>query len=342
MTRNIGQAPQGNFNGDPNHSRYTYDSNGRIHDSRYRVHPERTQTTGGLNSTPAHPNARPDMERPTDSNTVMKRAAILSGSALALLGVGAAVVFGTNALAKKGGEALGEDIAKNLGGGASTSAPLVPGEGGSRGIDYSKIDPNTLTVDQFYNDSVYPEAYRIRWANKIIQERATPQKIAEMNALMARANKRPLGEIVPASEKNTGDQILAQQSLAGYIASTDPNPTTGKKLLAGFLSPENPGFESAKEQIGGGQDPVAATYVVAGGSMVGGRNPQETPTFYQTAINDYAPNGVPSKFMKIRNTVNDKYSEVTVKYSEGRWITVDTIAESSPDWIMSPQEITVK
>ena len=30
--------------------------------------------------------------------------------------------------------------------------------------DYSKIDPSSLTVGQFFDDSVYPEEYRIKWA----------------------------------------------------------------------------------------------------------------------------------------------------------------------------------
>ena len=332
MTRHIGQAPQGNFNHQPHYG------TGVNHQFQQQPpHPESVQD--GFYQTPAHNGRlRDPLDQPVDVDGKKRKViAIAAGSVVVAVAAVGAIGWGV----KKGTEDAVENAFGLGNGDRNTTAPYNPSETNGS-IDYSKVDPNTLTVDQFYDDATYPEAYRIRWANKIIQERATPQKIAEMNALMARANKRPLGEIVPASENNTGDQILAQQSLAGYIASTDPNPTTGRKLLAGFLSSENPGFEKAKGQIGGGQDPVAATYVVAGGPMVGGSEPKETPTFYQTAINGYTPNGIPSKFINIRNTVNNNYSAITVKFTENRWVTVNTISGDSPDWIMNPQNITVE
>ncbi|WP_155977074.1 hypothetical protein [Nocardia sp. 348MFTsu5.1] len=224
---------------------------------------------------------------------------------------------------------------------ANASEVLGPGQEQESTADYSKIDPETLTVEQFYDDSVYPEQYRIQWADQVIEERTTPELLAEIEEKLAGGHREPLGPLVPASIDNTGDEILVQQSVAGYIASKEPNPDMGRKLLAGFISPDNPGFEGAKNQLGGGQFPVLATYAVNVEANDYSKK-KETPVFTETAIGNYAPNGTPSKLMTIMNTFNSESTQVTDKYESGRWIVVNTISFPDSNWIAHPDEVAVK
>jgi hypothetical protein len=217
------------------------------------------------------------------------------------------------------------------------SAPEIAGQG----IDYTKIDPATLTVDQFYDDATYPEQYRIQWADKIIQERTTPELIEEINELLKGDHRDPITMPVPASVNNTGDQILTQQTVAGYIASTTTIPDEGRKLLAGFLSRENPGFNSAENQLGGGQKPVLATYYVAVESNNYSQK-MESPVFTQIAIGDYIPNGTPSKLMTIMNSFDGKVSQTTEKFEDGRWIVANTINFPDSNWVAHPSQISTQ
>jgi hypothetical protein len=291
------------------------------------------ENPGRLPQTEAH---RQSQEKPGWSPA---KKIIAGGAALTTFGLAA---LGVGKMAEKGAQNGIENV---VGANVATSAPVVPGQENLAPVavetkDFSEVDPSTLTVDQFYTDSEYPEEYRIKWADEIIQERTTPQLLEEIDTLLKGGNRDPLGPLVPASVDNTGDEILTQQTVAMFIASKASTPDEARKLIAAFASRENPGFTTMGNQMGAGQDPILATY------QVGRKNTdapaQETPVFYQTAIGNYTPNGVPSKLIKARNKFDNVYSEVTVKFVENRWITVNTINDRSLDWIMSPQDAQVR
>lgn len=288
---------------------------------------------------PQQPNHQPSYSQPPGSKSRDKTIAIVVGAVALVL----VLVVGGYFIAVKSGEAVGKGIVKEVTGGVSDQTNSSTTSSG----DYSKVDPNALTVDQFYDDAVYPEAYRVRWANKIVRDRTTPAVLAQIDAIFTKSGRPSLASqtgvsLVAASKANTGNEILMQQTVAGYISSIEPNPELGRKLIASFISTENPGFEKSLAQRGAGQAPVLAVYQVAGTAT--GGVAQETAVFYQTAIGTYAPNGMPSKFMKISPkyaTGDLKYSEITVRFFEGSWQTVNTIPESSPNWVMKPQDMRV-
>jgi hypothetical protein len=241
------------------------------------------------------------------------------------------------------GSYVGTRIAQDDGSDTTSDLMIAPdqedlGDGSESDRNYDDVDPATLTVDQFYSDSVYPEEYRVRWADEVIQERTTPELLEEIGASLRSDNREPLGRLVPASINNTGDEILAQQTVAGYIASTASTPDEGRKLLAGFLSPDNPGFDGAKDQLGGGQKPVLATYFVGTNNGV----KFESPVFRESAVGSYVPNGTPSKLLTIINTFDGTPSQITLKFYEGRWITVNTIERGDLDWILRPDQANVR
>lgn len=302
-----------------------------------QAHPERVRTNFG--DTPAYPGYEPDhldTVNPDQLNRRSRKVILGAGVMSALIGAGVFLGSTINDAPKEGPVAGSVESDTNMGDSEGQGQGVTTMES----IDYSKVDPNTLSVEQFYDDTTYPEEYRIRWARDIIEERTTPALLAEIQAKLAGGNRPALGELVAASANNTGDEIMVQNTVAGYIASTEADPEKGRKLLAGFLSSENPELEKAQDQLGGGKNPVLATYIVARADTT--LPPYETPTFYNTPVGDYNPNGTPSKFMMVQNVFDGKFSEVTVKFEEGRWVTVDTIPVGDADWVKEPQSLDVQ
>ena len=323
MTHGIDQVP--NTNPDDDNRRYYRGNDGRVQDGQYPAHPERFADPYG-GSTPVHPDGpRGELKRPMDSKKTLKIAAAIGAGVMT-----AVVAGGAYGIYKV------KDISDDLTGGSdrSISQPYNPGETNSS-IDYSKVDPSTLTVDQFYDDSVYPEAYRIRWADKIVDER-TKNAIPAINSLLAQGNRDPITRYVEPSINNTGQEIVTQQTIVGYIASIASTPDEGRKILAASYQSENPGLQTTMEQIGGGQKPIVGTYEVWTNN---GSQLMESPVFSNRVVADYQPNGIPSKIMVLNNKLTQDKSERIVQFKEGRWITVKSITTNNPSWVTAPEAI---
>lgn len=219
-------------------------------------------------------------------------------------------------------------------------------------INYSEIDVSTLNVDQFYDDSVYPEAYRIKWAHEQLRQRQTPELISDFLAILKSDKRLPDLNFVSIdfnnpkpiepSLENTGDEILFQQGLDRYTASIETDPNVGRKLIAGVITEEaGTSFDRQLAQVGNTQgEPIDAMYRVSRSDTT--LPGQETDVFYETAVADYVPNGKPSKFMKTFNPYDNSFSEIAVQFKENQWVTAYVILEDSSDWIMRPEELAVK
>ena len=173
----------------------------------------------------------------------------LESSPMKLVRIFTLVALTVALLAGCGGNKDSDGTPRTSDGDRETSAPVKSAHA-EDGQDYSAVNPDTLTSDQFFDDLIYPEKYRVSWASKTLDQKTTPEVVSQMNALLASDGRDQLGTIVPASPDNTGNEILARQSLATYIASTEPDPERGRKLLAAVVSPKNPGFTDLMAQLG--------------------------------------------------------------------------------------------
>jgi len=209
--------------------------------------------------------------------------------------------------------------------------------------DFSKVDPDSLTVDQFYDDTVYPQEYRIKWADTIIRPREQ-QAYDRLNSLITGHGFPPLSfytnsGLVEPSVDNTGDQLGVQQSVIAYIASTDPLPDRGRKLLAAAF--EGQVLENVLAHIGAGKEPIEDFFGV---STIGDNyEKEESPVFKHSAVGDYVPNDVPSKvFNRVwvlsPSGVTDR-SQAIVRFVAGRWIVHESIKPGNPNWVTYPAQI---
>ena len=283
---------------------------------------------------PQQPNFRPERALPPNpgpapSGGKDKTITIVVGVVAIVL----ILVVGGYFVAVKGGEAVGKGIVREATG---SGASVDSGGAAKPSGDFSKVDPNTLTVDQFYDDSVYPEAYRIRWADKIVDER-TKNAIPAINSLLALDKADPLTPYAQPSLENTGQEIVTQQTIVEYIASVATTPDEGRKILAAAYQADNPGLDKTMGQIGGGQKPIAATFEI----WTNNNNvSMESPVFRNKVIANYTPNGNPSKIMVTNNKFTQGKSERIVQFKEGRWVTVKSIGTGDPDWVAEPERIS--
>ncbi|MCA9324814.1 hypothetical protein KDA23_01960 [Candidatus Saccharibacteria bacterium] len=251
-----------------------------------------------------------------------------------IAGIGA----GVSLLAIGGGVALGGSNEEAKDTRPVATADAVPGqEGVAQDVDYSKVDVKTLTVDEFYNDAIYPQEYRIKWANEIIKERQDAA-YAELNSTLVNSGFQPLGPLVEPSVNNTGDEILVQQAVIDYIASTAPTVDEGKKLMAAVADESLSTFDEALENIGDKKVISPHRVLVAAKTS----KPIESPVFSQVAVGDYKPNGVPSKIMSVNNEISGEASQITVRFVGGRYITHSTIRDGDPNWITYPEQLSDK
>ena len=262
---------------------------------------------------------------PTDKkNPWVKRGIATVAGALAI-GVGIGVVHNN---AEKSAP---ENTSSGANGGDRTaSAPVVPGE---TARDYSNVDPNTLTVDQFYNDSTYPQEYRIKWANEIIKQREQ-QAHAELSSILVEHGYPALGALVEPDVNNTGNEILVQHDVINYIATSDPNQTEGKKLLAASVSSDIAEHVFATW----GEGPTVAFHKVPQDSST--NTYIESPAFSHTIVNNYAPNGVPSKIISYTNGITSEGSQSIEQFVGGRWITHHTMKPGDPNIVKYPEQVT--
>ena len=227
---------------------------------------------------------------------------------------------------------------------------LVTNGDSAQEVDYSAIDVSTLTTEQFYDDRIYPEQYRIRWAHQELRRRQTPELISGFLDILTKDKRLPVAQLVEinfqmpepvtSSLENNGDEILWMRDLDTYTASIETDPNVGRKLLAGVIAKESEGFDRLLAQIGtNNHEPITATYRVGRSDvMLPG---METGVFYQTAVGNYVPNGVPSKLIAAKNTYDNTYSEIIVQFKEGQWVAAHIILETSSDFINRPQDLLV-
>lgn len=208
--------------------------------------------------------------------------------------------------------------------------PLV-----NSGTDYSKIDVESLTVDQFYNDAIYPQEYRIKWANEIIKERGQ-ELHDDLSSILVQHGYPALGPLVTPDLNNTGREILVQHDVVNYMASVDSNLTEGKKLLAASSDYEL----SEKVFATSGKGPAVAFHLVPQNSQTGSY--MESPVFSHAAVGNYSPNGVPSKILVYTNGVTGESSESIERFVGGRWVTYRVMGTNDPGLITNPQQIADK
>jgi hypothetical protein len=251
-------------------------------------------------------------------------------AALALAGV----VSGGAAFALSGGE--NKEV--KAGSQPVATAEAVPGAMNTeQEVDYSKIDVQTLTVDEFYDDATYPQEQRIKWANEIIEQRQDAA-YAEINTFLKEHSYPELGPLVDPAEDNTGNEIMVQHAVINYIASTAPTISEGQKILAATADAELRTLDDAIENIG--ENRVVSAHTVAVDSATS--KPIESPIFTQIAVGDYKPNGVPSKVLSIGNIMSGENSQIIVRFVGGRYITHSVLADGDPDWISYPEQLADK
>lgn len=289
-------------------------------------HPERVQTDFG-GSTPAHPDWRPN---PLDARPKNKNKLIATTAAV---GVGVVAVAGAAFFGAK--SAVNEVGNKLTGTDAANSAPEIPGQGstsGSHEVDYSKIDAQTLTVDQFYDDSIYPQEYRVKWANEIIKQREQ-QAHAELSSILVQHGHPALGPLVTPDINNTVDEIMVQHDVVNYIASTSPNPTEGRKLLVASAD-----YELSRHTFATiGKEPMVTFHrVVRDGDT---NQPLESPVFKDVAAGNYTPNGTLSKIAIIQDGITNESSEVIERFIGGRYVTHDTMKPGDSGIVKHPEQI---
>lgn len=231
--------------------------------------------------------------------------------------------------------AVGIALAATLAGcSGSTSTPNEAQPASQNATE--QVVPAELTDDQFYDDSILSESRRIHWADGIVDERGA-KAYDEINSILISHKHDALHEYIEPSESNTGNEILTQQSVVNYVASTAITPDEGRKILAAYTAPENPGFETSMNQVGGGGGAIVTSYEVVtdndGISL-------ESPVFHRTPVGTYTPDGRPSKVITVRNKLTQKVSQVTVSFTDGRWITRNTIGpEDQTAWIVYPERM---
>lgn len=273
-----------------------------------------------------NPKAGGAIELPEKKKSPWVKRGIATAVAIGAVGAGA---YGLGYLKTKGEV---DAIKDAMGSDRSTSAPTAPGEA-SR--DFSKIDPNTLTVEQFYDDAVYPQEYRIKWANEVIKQRE--QKAHdELSSILVQHGYPALKPLVAPNLNNTGTDIVVQHDVINYIASTDQNATEGMKLLAASSD-----YELAEKAFATvGKEQAVTFHTVPQNSETGSHI--ESPVFSHTVAGNYAPNGIPSKVLVYTNGVTSESSESIERFIGGRWVTHDVMGPNDPGVITNPQEVTDK
>lgn len=244
------------------------------------------------------------------------------------------VVFGAFKGAESGSKST-EHIAGSNIGNAAPAMPGIEGLSGDSETDYSKVDAQSLTVDQFYNDAIYPKELRIKWASEIVKQREL-QAYNDLNKILTDHGNPPLKPLVEPNTDNTGNEIMVQHNVVDYIASTDPNPTEGAKILAAaqdYLSPSEISSLLAK-------GPIVTFNTVPQTSDT--NLSLESRVFKNTVVGDYAPNGVQSKIVININGITSAPSQTVEQFIGGRYITTDTKRTSDPDWILHPESISDK
>lgn len=218
----------------------------------------------------------------------------------------------------------------------SVSGETTPGvDSNGNKIDYSKIDVQTLTVDEFYDDAKYPQEYRIKWANEIINEREQ-EAYDEINTLLREYGHPEMTPLVEPSESNTANEILVQLTVNQYIASTTPSIDEGKKLLAAVVDPSSPTFDDILANIEPGDDYVLNYNRV---KVSSDDTTFESPIFRSVAIGNYSPQGTASKIMNVGNVISGDRHQMIVRFVGGRYIIRDSV-DTSNRWIDDPRLVS--
>ncbi|MBH1957005.1 hypothetical protein I8H84_05505 [Candidatus Saccharibacteria bacterium] len=317
------------------------DDDGRIHinplqyapaDAKYRESIPNNSPTGQSEQYSRIPNEAPKPLIP-EVQTWSRNKKV--GAAIAGVVLAGAAIFGgsvaKDAMTKKGVEYILEDqYGVNLDQDTSLE---------SDSLESKNIDLDTLTVDQFYNQSNISEAQRIEWCKPIIEAR-TPQAIEDIGVALSRSNRQPLMSLSQSSIDNTAQEIMTQHTVASWIASNTPTMDEGKKLLSCVVSPDASTFGGALSQIGNKKGPILSVNVVPEDPIVG--KSMETPVFSQSAFGNYVPNGTPSKIALNYNSVTAEVSEVILKFVNDQWIIHDVFSEKDPRWVVHPSELSLK
>ena len=220
----------------------------------------------------------------------------------------------------------------------SVSGEAIPGaDTEGQGVDYSKIDVNTLTVDEFYDDAKYPQEERVKWANEIIKQRQDVA-YAEINTYLTEHGWPTMGPLVEPAVGNTGDEILVQHTVAEYIASTAPTPDEGRKLMAAVIDESVSTFDEAMEDIAD-EKTIGYNRVKQAADT---SEAIESPVFTTLTLGDYRAEGVPSKVMNIGNVITEERNQIIVRFVGGRYITVSTIPSGDSNWIKNPRLLSDK
>jgi len=195
----------------------------------------------------------------------------------------------------------------------STSAPAVPGVGeapNNINVDYSEVDPNTLTQEEFFTK--YPESLRIKDAVEYIDAHFD-QSLAELNQHLREFNRTTLPENTPRhmSEDMDISDILNYHSVVNWMAANLPT-NERERVLSAIVDTESPNRQDIMDN--NGPDASSGTWQPLGKDFV-------SPVFRNSIVREYNPKGSPSIIADVRNMHTSQGSEITLRFTNGQWTT---------------------
>lgn len=159
----------------------------------------------------------------------------------------------------------------------------------------------------------------------------------EFNEVRRQQNRPELGQVVEASELNSGQQILDRLSLLDYGTSIEKDVNTRLKLTRSIIHANSPTYENMKSTMERGTVIETVNEAVA-----------ETPVFYNTTFNKVEPTGNPMKVVELKEVTTGDRSQAVftlVSANEGsskEWVIMDVKTPNDPNWKRDLTQIQVK
>lgn len=253
-----------------------------------------------------------------------------------ILTLGAGVLLGkASSSSEPSSQSAGSDV-------PSTSAPAVPGVGeapNNVNIDYSEVDPNTLTQEEFFTK--YPESLRIKDAIEYIDAHFD-QSLAELNQHLREFNRTTLPENTPRhmSEDMDISDILNYHSVVNWMAANLPT-NEKERVLSAIVDTESPNRQDIMDNSG--PEASSGVWEVNINDNNGVSKQMISPMFKSTPVQGYNPDGSPSYVAVVRDKHAQTVSEVTLRYTNGQW-TLHTVLNPKVDmdrWITYPEQLQV-
>lgn len=247
------------------------------------------------------------------------------------------------------------DSFKNLDTDPGVSAPEVPGEQNTTNSMYDEngmYDNSSLQESEKYDygkgitkevELLPAEIYeilvstedRIEYVDSILGAKFSTLE-QEFNEVRRQQNRPELGQVVEASELNSGQQILDRLSLLDYGTSIEKDVNTRLKLTQSIIHANSPTYENMKSTMERGTVIETVNEAVA-----------ETPVFYNTTFNKVEPTGNPMKVVELKEVTTGDRSQAVftlVSANEGsskEWVIMDVKTPNDPNWKKNLSAIAV-